>query len=283
MLLILNSNPPRFRSIFRILLDIFFWVAAVALALWVQRPWASVLAVLWIGAFPMHDILLHGHEGTHRLLSPNAKLNGFLTWFSHALVGISGSAYRSFHLDHHAFAQTPKDPEYQMISRVAPGAPGWAFLGIPILSHLFVNSYPARCKSSISLRRKVLRDLMGAALFHLVLGYILGLHLYLCFVFAPIVTSLSAALIVQSLCEHHGVHAEGHWRNTRGMVTNRALQFLWSNVNHHLEHHLYPFVPHYQLPKLREQLAKTYQEKGSVIDRGYLRTAWRLLWEPKHF
>ena len=43
-------------------------------------------------------------------------------------------------------------------------------------------------------------------------------------------------------------------RSTRSFATNRVGRFLYANMNHHIEHHLYPRVPFHALPKLSEAL-----------------------------
>ena len=101
----------------RILLDLVLWVTAAALALRAGTPWAAILAIAFIGAIPLHDLLVHGHDGTHRLISRLRWANEFFLWLSHAVSGISGTAYRAFHLDHHRFAQTDRDPEVRRVGR----------------------------------------------------------------------------------------------------------------------------------------------------------------------
>src|SRR5258708_7098655 len=108
----------RFWSAPRIAVDVLMWVAIAAWAEHAGRGWATALAIAAIGAVPMHDILVHGHEGAHGHLARTRRLNELLTWFAHAQVGLSGVAYRCFHLAHHRWAQTPRDPEYRLLDGV---------------------------------------------------------------------------------------------------------------------------------------------------------------------
>ena len=61
--------------------------------------------------------------------------------------------------------------------------------------------------------------------------------------------------------------------STRSFRTNRFLQFIYCNMNHHIEHHLYPTVPFYALPKLSESLRSQLPEP----DPGFLRTNLEVL------
>ena len=49
--------------------------------------------------------------------------------------------------------------------------------------------------------------------------------------------------------------------STRSFRTDRLGRFLYMNMNHHIEHHLYPQVPFYALPKLNRAIA------GQLPDR----------------
>ena len=95
-------------------------------------------------------------------------------------------------------------------------------------------------------------------------------------------SGLYAASVLRSVTEHHDVTEGSVWRNARSIITHPALEFLWSNVNYHLEHYLYPSVPFHALPELRRALAPEYQTHGSNVETGYCRTAVALLQDPQH-
>jgi fatty acid desaturase len=43
-----------------------------------------------------------------------------------------------------------------------------------------------------------------------------------------------------------------HRLNTRTILLNPVFKFLYSNMNYHIEHHMFPMVPYYRLPELHE-------------------------------
>jgi fatty acid desaturase len=270
------------RSLPRIALDLLFWVIPITVSVASGQPWVTLLAIAWIGAVPMHDLLVHGHEATHRHAARTRWLNEGVLWFTNALVWVSGTAYRAFHLDHHKYARTERDPEQQLLSRIARAVPGWAYLGLPAVAHLEVNTYPFRRPEGRAIRPRVVAELVGAALLHAGIALGFGIHGYLLYVFAPTFTSLSAVVILRSLCEHHGASAHDPWTNTRTMDAGKLLDFLWSNTSYHLEHHLHPGVPCRELPALRARLAGEMRRRGSPIDRGFLRTSLALLRDARH-
>jgi fatty acid desaturase len=231
----------------------------------------------------MHDLLVHGHDGAHGLAARRRELNAFATWAIHALVGLSGTAYRAFHMDHHRHLGTARDPEEQLLDRIVRGIPGWAYLGVPLAAHAFVNTYPFRNSRWAAARGPVIRDLVGAAALHAVAIAFVGPAAYATFLLLPIFTSLSAVVVLRSVCEHHGADPRDPWTHTRTMNAGGVLDFLWSNTSYHLEHHLHPYVSCLRLPAVRAALAGEMERRGSIVDDGQLATAWRLLHDPAHF
>lgn len=275
-------RDARYWSIPRIAIDVTLWVSAIALATGSNSPWVVMGAIICIGAIAMHDLLAQGHEGIHGMIARRPWVNELLTWFTHAVVGFSGTAYRAFHLDHHRYAQTERDPEYRLLNRVVLGAPGWAYLLVPAVFHLAINTYPMRIRGRQDVIPNTIRDLVGMVGLHVALMMGLGMPSYLLFVILPIGTSFACAMVIRSICEHHGAPGGNRWTNTRTTITTPLLSFVWSNVNYHLEHHLFPFIPFHKLPLVRRLLAEEFIRRGSIIDRGYVRTSIRLLGVPHH-
>lgn len=58
----------------------------------------------------------------------------------------------------------------------------------------------------------------------------------------------------QHTCLAEDVH--DHRLNTRTILMNPVFNFLYANMNYHIEHHMFPMVPYYRLPELHE-LIKT--------------------------
>lgn len=276
-------SAHRYWSIPRIVLDVLLWASLVESALYVHRGWFTAAIVFLIGFGPFHDLLVQGHEGTHDLIARNRQVNDFFTWFTLALAGIAAEAHRRFHLDHHHYAHTLKDPEYQFFNRIVCGVPGWAYLLIPACAQIGVNAYGLRLESPAPSRRRVVTELARGILLHAGLVFFLGWRIYLLFVVAPMLSGLYVASVLRAVTEHHDVTSGNQWTNARSIVTNRFIEFLWSNVNYHLEHHLYPSVPYHALPELRRALAPLFEAQRSNLASGYSRTALRLLGDPQHF
>jgi fatty acid desaturase len=56
------------------------------------------------------------------------------------------------------------------------------------------------------------------------------------------------------LTQHAGLpeNVLDHRRNSRTVYMNPVFRFLYSNMNYHVEHHMFPMVPYHALPRLHE-------------------------------
>jgi fatty acid desaturase len=61
-------------------------------------------------------------------------------------------------------------------------------------------------------------------------------------------------LVVYGLPQHAGLDEDvlDHRLNSRTVLMSWPLRFLYMNMNYHVEHHMYPMVPFYNLPRLHE-------------------------------
>ncbi len=62
--------------------------------------------------------------------------------------------------------------------------------------------------------------------------------------------------IITGLTQHGGLAEDvlDHRLNSRTVMMNPILRFLYWNMNYHVEHHMFPMVPYHQLPKLYEDM-----------------------------
>lgn len=61
-------------------------------------------------------------------------------------------------------------------------------------------------------------------------------------------------MVVYGLTQHAGLaeNVLDHRLNTRTVYMNRINRYLYWNMGYHIEHHMFPMVPYYNLPKLHE-------------------------------
>ncbi len=86
----------------------------------------------------------------------------------------------------------------------------------------------------------------------------------------PLPCMYGAWVYVMTGITQHGGLAEDvldHRLNSRTVLMNPVLRFIYWNMNYHVEHHMFPMVPYHQLPKLYEEMRPyTLPANTSVID-----------------
>jgi len=96
---------------------------------------------------------------------------------------------------------------------------------------------------------------------------------YLILWFVPLGTSFPFLMMVREEVQHTNA-GQGRFTHTRNFLGNRLIRFAVfpMHMGYHLEHHLFPMVPHYNLPELSEFLKsndENYRRTITIVD-GYL-------------
>lgn len=62
--------------------------------------------------------------------------------------------------------------------------------------------------------------------------------------------------LLYGITQHAGLSEDvlDHRQNSRTIYMNPVSRFIYSNMNYHLEHHMFPMVPYYALPALHEAI-----------------------------
>jgi fatty acid desaturase len=257
--------------------------------------YAMAVAVI---ATRQHALGVLFHEGSHYRLFRSRLANDAFSDLCCALpLGVSTSVYRHRHFGHHRQVNTDQDPDIQM----AVGDADWVWpkskIGLlsVFLRDLFGLNFPMivrfiRLWSPYPLlllpsqpnpsnqprlawyEKWLVVTWTGALIACLILvpnawWYFLVLWLL------PQMTVLTVIVRVRALAEHYCLAAEDELTHTRTVKANWIERFLFSpcNVNYHLEHHLFPSVPFFNLPKLHRLLmaSEAYRFRACVTS-GYL-------------
>lgn len=90
------------------------------------------------------------------------------------------------------------------------------------------------------------------------------------------------------ISQHVGLaeNVTDHRLNSRTIYMNPIFRFVYSNMNYHCEHHLFPLVPYYNLPRLHEAL-KPYlpppYPSTIAAYREIIPTLWKQLSDESYF
>ena len=225
---------------------------------WMALPFLAAYGILYSAADHRHHELSHGTPFKTRWLNDGFyRLCAFMTLRE-------SNYYRWSHTRHHTHTLiVGKDPEI-----AAPRPPfllGIAsdifFLwdGYNQLRRLIANasgnlSEDGRHFVPADHRGPVIR---GARVYLAIIAAVIaaclwfGTLLPLAFVVGP---RFYGGLLSQlfNLTQHAGMDEDvhDHRLNTRTVYLNPVFQFLYFNMNYHIEHHMFPMVPYYRLPQL---------------------------------
>jgi fatty acid desaturase len=226
------------------------------------------------------------HEGAHFLILRNKRWNDAIgSWLTAYPTMVNMHVYRSIHLQHHKATWTDADPDlglatpfpitrdsmwrkifrdltgrtglerYKMIARLSAGLSpkGKGLEGTPL-----------RVAAKNFAQRQAGFLITNALLFAGIASFGRWEAFFLLW-WLPALTGYSLVLRLRSIAEH----AVPTDRNDELLHTRTTLAPFWlrffiapHHVNYHLEHHLFMFVPHYNLPKAHRML-----REAGVLDR----------------
>ena len=231
-----------------------------------------LLGILLIGA-RQYGLLILLHDASHGLLHPKRHLNDSLAlWLIAAPCGSSFVNSRSTHLMHHRFlGHLKRDPDYFLYSSGEPVPKqnfkqvlshfGKLLFGGQIV-HTFFGNMRARSEGlskDIYLKLKALIPvvMMQGLVFYIFLIFDQPLE-YLYLWVLPLVSVAVLLNGIRVFCDHSvpvGSSADPELLLISYQSNPVEIFFLSPfHMNYHAEHHFFPFVPHYNLPKLRALL-----------------------------
>jgi fatty acid desaturase len=251
--------------------------ASFGLVAWWPNPLTVLVALFVIGARQLGFAVLM-HEAAHRSLFANRRLNDFVgNWLCAFPVWSDTRPYRPYHLQHHAKNWTFEDPDLALaqpfpvdrssfrrkVWRDLSGQTGWKRLRATVRRDLGLSR--GRVKRNFDAG---LGALHGVLVTNAILLAVLTLAgypaLYLLWIVAWL-TTYSLVMRIRSIAEHAMIPDPGdEMNNTRTTVARwwERLLIAPNCVNFHLEHHLLPTVPHYNLRRMHRML----RERGALAE-----------------
>jgi fatty acid desaturase len=250
------------------------------------NPLTYVLAVMLIGARQLGLAILE-HDAAHGALHPDAKLNDWMAeWLCGAAVGGSLKRYRPYHLMHHKFTEQPEDPDlvlskpfpvsraslHRKIVRDLTGQTFFKQRIQPFLKRVDnarkgETAKPPRVADRPVMRFWIVNGLAIVAL--TAAGY---WWVWPALWIVPMATWFPLVTRLRNIAEHAMVNTtDDPFTHARTTLPNPVERLLiapfW--VHYHAEHHMFMYVPCYNLPLLHRLLmAKGYGERMRIA-HGY--------------
>lgn len=222
------------------------WIALVVLMLWfgflvfllnysfdVRDPLVYIFVLIQMHLYT--GVFITAHDSIHGVVAPyNKRLNYWVGFVSASLFAFNNfNRLSSKHYLHHRHSATPDDPDYH------DGHPN------------FFLWFIAFAKEYISVVQIVLM-----AITYNVLKLWFPWENLVVFWMIPAVLSTFQLFYFGTYLPHRGEHHNPP-HNARSQSLNHVKAFLSCYFfGYHLEHHAYPYLPWWQLPKARERMEK---------------------------
>jgi fatty acid desaturase len=225
--------------------------------------WWLLAPALVLHGFTIVTMFAPMHECVHKTAFKTPWLNDLLGWIAGALCFYNFTYYRRYHTWHHRYTQDAElDPELET-PKPANRFQYWLHLsGLPFWSHKLPDliamaagkQYPYVPEQSRSVVAWSARAQLGLYLVLLVGSLVLRTTLAWWYWLLPAMLAqplLRAILIV----EHTGCTTDTNGlTNTRTTLASLPVRFLMWNMPFHAEHHLYPSITFFCLPRAHHEL-----------------------------
>lgn len=268
-------------------------VIAMALALFALWPGVVtfVLAVVVIGSRQLGLAILM-HEAAHAALFKNKRWNEFAgEWLCGRPILADLFEYRRYHLKHHRFTQTDKDPDLRLS---APFPTTKASMRRKLWRDISGQTGVRQRSQQIMFAFKMAGDVEGQVssqdLAQAFAGPVIGRAViansvifavmwvfgawwwWFAFWALPLLTWFQLVLRVRNIAEHGVVEvSDDPLRNVRTTRAGPIMRLLLAPyyVNYHLEHHLVMHVPCYRLPQLHRMMLEQGHGDRMQIGNSY--------------
>jgi fatty acid desaturase len=263
--LIARRNGPALRNT---VLWIAMLVATGYIAYLSWNSWWAIPAFAVYGAVYSTSAISRWHEYSHGTPFRTSWMNDVIYQFCSFLILIQATNYRWSHVRHHTDTIiVGSDPEI-----MEPRPPMWSRLlkGVVRINdlHSTVKTLFAHAFGRLNKQEKELipasdhRALFREArVFLLVYAGIIALCFYIGSILPLMFVGLPAfygfyLITLLNATQHLGLYEDtlDHRLCSRTFYTNPILGFLYTNMNYHMEHHMFPMVPYYNLPALHEEI-----------------------------
>ncbi|HYW18908.1 MAG TPA: fatty acid desaturase [Nodularia sp. (in: cyanobacteria)] len=225
----------------------------------------------------MNAMFLLIHEGVHGILFPPKWLNDLAAIVMGIAGFISFSAYRSMHLRHHEYLGDENDPDdyhnYTNNPKLIWLMHYNRLLWATILYLIFVPSLAWRYGTTQE-RIKMVSEYVLLIVTYVIIWQFVPLQLFCITWVVPFILT-NFTINIRGLTQHGITDATDALLASRSIETHPIVQFLLVHENFHLEHHLFPSIPSYNLPKLHKLILPRINRR--VTCKSYLSFLWQFV------
>ena len=228
------------------------FVVGAAFASYSDRSSAFFLAGIVCMGAALNSLGVLIHEGLHGLLARNPKTNHLLSFLVGLPIGMSATAYQITHNNHHfhlgrkldfgTYRQHVKRPSLVWIAYFAQLFLG-TILYVAFIPFVAFSSASSRSRLWILAEYSVIVAIFTAIFLNAPADKILLYWGY------PLIV-MSVLTNIRGLASHALGDVENIYLSSRTITSSKLVSVLFLHENYHLEHHLFPGVPSYNLPRM---------------------------------
>lgn len=270
-------------NFFSILFDWGIIIGSVILWSFFTNPFVYILSIILIGS-RMRGLDNLTHEASHGMLFKNKVLNKWMAcFFTTFPVFTSFTTYVKGHKNHHTYLwDYEKDPDAPRLREMGLSKPvenPIKFWISHVLRPVFLVHVPKYIKGTIatnlSPKGEPRSEMIARTIFWLIIiscSVIFNFwQLLLMFWIVPLITTFQVFRYWSEMSDHGGLESEHDLEATRNSFGNPIERFLIHPHHdyYHLVHHLFPGVPHYNLPSVHRILMKDHNYSSAHHCMGY--------------
>lgn len=231
---------------------------------WVWLPCAVVLG------FILFDCTVLLHEVIHNTVFEKSRprLNAALGWLYATPSGVSRTQFTRWHLDHHEeLGSSIADPKRAHLTpKIVKRWYKFLYMTPALFPIYFraaareVRTYPADLQRTIERERRITISIHLLIMIGLWMGA--GGWMFFKMYAFPYFIVFPVAFTLNRVGQHYNINPQDIAQWTTLMKGNFFWDFVYLNSNYHLEHHYFPGVPFYNLPRLQKALWPLYERHG---------------------
>ena len=253
---------------------IIFFLSLIGLGLMSFYTWATLWFIpcylfyctLWSGA----DAIWH--ECGHRTAFKTRKLNDFFYVIASFMDNFEPVRWRWSHSLHHSYTASVDPHDYEvdgsifanhtLISFILIFIPGSSFFTLHKSLHAEIIKHALGIKTNVMnecIPDDKKKDCINSSrifvgLWILIVSLSIILQSFIPILLFLIPKFFNSLNIVWGLTQHMGLKegSKDHRLSTRSVRMNPIFSFIYWKMEYHIEHHMFPMVPSYNLPKLYE-------------------------------
>ncbi|MDY7225662.1 fatty acid desaturase family protein [Hyalangium rubrum] len=234
--------------------------------------WLARVPLYVLAAASLHGISLFTHEAVHGALARHSGWNRALGAICAWPVLQNFAAYKVLHLKHHADLGGGHDPDHYTNYTPRPWLVflmNWGRLLLGYPAYITMIPILGWRQGTASDRRWIAFEVASAYLFlGLAIAFLPGAALLHGWVIPMII--INTLVNIRGMSQHTLLPEADHpIRGSRTILTNPVTTFFMCNENYHLEHHLFPRVPWYNLPRLHALLREELIAQGAPFIPSY--------------